>query len=603
MNKPLLLAIFSVGIVPTLSWSQGMATLNTNDVRMLVHSNGFIGPDPGQPSSIGMEIPALSGHRTMNAAGLWVTGVTSGSQAHVAAHLFNNAVDFYPGPLSTDGSASISQATMEEYDHVWSVTADEIALHQAYFACVNDPNCVLEEEFLGGYTIPMDILTWPALGDISLGQALYLAPFVDLDEDGDYDPTEGDHPCILGDQALYAIFNDKGGPHQASGSSAIGLEVHLMAFAYDDDAALDQTVFVQYKIIDRGTVALSDLRICNYTDLDLGCSDDDIIGTDAQRSLLYVANGDDTDDGCLGSSSGYGTAPPAFGMVILKGALLEDDGLDNAPIAEELFVNGTGFGDGTIDNERFGLSGSMAYYREGPQALTDPSNTTGFLGYSRMIWKDAVNQTHGGTGYSLSGGAVPTLFAFPGDTDPNGAGTGGVPQGPWSASLSELGNIRDPRAVASMGPSELDPGEHINLLVAYVYARAEDPDPLASVAALQARVDSIRAFAEEIPGMFDRPEEEPFTCNAAPVVNGVREAERTALSMYPVPAHDRLFLRTEGLATGAMLTIHDVHGRLVLQRAVSGVLTEVELINVEPGAYVVRAVGKDRTMTAAFIKD
>lgn len=603
MNKPLLLAIFCVGTLPTLSWSQGMATLNTNDVRMLVHSNGFIGPDPGQPSSIGMEIPALSGHRTMNASGLWVTGVTSDGQGRVAAHLFNDAVDFYPGPLSTDGSASISPETMQAYDHVWSVTAEEIALHQAYFACVSDPNCVPEEEFPGGYTIPMDILTWPALGDISLGHALYLAPFVDVDADGDYDPMQGDHPCILGDQALYAIFNDKGGPHQTSNSVGIGLEVHLMAFAYDDDAALDQTVFVQYKIIDRGTAALNDLRICNYADLDLGCSDDDVIGTDAQRSLLYVANGDATDDGCIGGSNGYGIAPPAFGMAILKGPLLEADGLDNAPIAEELHVNGTGFGDGTVDNERFGLSGSMAFYRDGTQAVTDPVNIGGFVGYSRTIWKDALYQTHGGTGYSLSPGAVPSLFAFPGDTDPTGAGTGGVPQGSWSASLAELGGMRDPRAVASMGPGQLEPGEHINLLVAYVYARAGDPDPLASVAALQARVDSIRAFAEEIPGMFDRPEGDPFTCNAAPVVNSVREMENLRMSVYPVPAHDRMFLHTEGLAAGDMLTVHDVHGRLVLQRAVSGVLTELELNDVEPGAYLVRAIGKNRTMTAAFIKE
>ena len=46
------------------------------------------------------------------------------------------------------------------------------------------------------------------MGDTSLGQAPYLAPFVDVDYDGLYNPALGDYPDVMGDQAIFFIFND-----------------------------------------------------------------------------------------------------------------------------------------------------------------------------------------------------------------------------------------------------------------------------------------------------------------------------------------------------------------------------------------------------------
>lgn len=99
-----------------LGHAQGFGTLDANDVRMVVHANGFIGDNPGVP--LGVEIPAFSGLHTMSAGGLWVTGMTSDGQARVAAHLYPGAQDFRPGPLTIDGSASISPETMAMYDRV-----------------------------------------------------------------------------------------------------------------------------------------------------------------------------------------------------------------------------------------------------------------------------------------------------------------------------------------------------------------------------------------------------------------------------------------------------------------------------------------------------
>lgn len=59
-----------------------------------------------------------------------------------------------------------------------------------------------------GYQPIEVIANWPAHGDVSKGQAYYLAPFVDNNNDGDYNPLDGDYPKIKGQQAIYYIYND-----------------------------------------------------------------------------------------------------------------------------------------------------------------------------------------------------------------------------------------------------------------------------------------------------------------------------------------------------------------------------------------------------------
>src|SRR5690606_15232899 len=166
-------------------------------------------------------------------------------------------------------------------------------------------------------------------------------------QNGMYDPLEGDHPCIAGDFALYMIFNDKGGPHAETGGDPFGIEVHMMPFAYSGggDQDLWNTVFVHYRLINRSMVTYTNFRAGSFADADIGCSNDDIMGTDVQRNMIYAYNGDQLDEDCLGST-GFAELPPAMGTVVLKGMLLDPDGIDN-PIANELpEYNGSGFGDG-----------------------------------------------------------------------------------------------------------------------------------------------------------------------------------------------------------------------------------------------------------------
>lgn len=583
----------AIALLTGVGFSQSTAILHVNDVQMQVRSNGFIGGDAGALGS-GFELP--SGESTMHSSGLWMGGRTTDDQLKLSAHLFNDEfLTFFPGPLTVDGSASITPEVSAAYDQVWSVTSAEVELHRAYFACAADPNCSIADEFPNGYSIPASILNWPAQGDVDAGQDVYLALFHDTDQNGAYDPTVGDHPCTAGDGALYVIFNDKAEP----GGQPIGVEVHMMPFAYaNTDPFLAQTVFVHYRIINRGNQTLNDFRIGNFADLDIGCSNDDIVGTDVGRSMVYAYNGDDLDDaGCQGAI-GFGEQPPAFGMVILKGPMLDADGLDNTDVPAVPAFNGRGYGDGTIDNERHGLDRSIYFNRDGPNAQTDPTLAGHFDQYMHSTWKDGTPLTYGGNGYDGTPAALLTLFAYPGDSDPLGLGTDAVPQAAWAADFAT--SPEDPRGLASMGPITLEPGAEHDILIAYVYARATTGGALASVAALQQRVDSVADFAETIPGLMAM----GAACDGV-ITSGIHEnaADQAALLPYPVPAIHTLTVRTIDMRPGAVLDIIDARGALVAQTLAVGTTTTIDVAALVPGLYTLRAVNGKAIRSGRFIKD
>lgn len=580
------------------AWSQ----LTINNAQATLFSNGLIGP--AAPNGNGLVVPAATGLSPLYTSGLWVGGTSPDNQLKFAAHLYGSPGerDFFPGPLTIDGNASITPEVSAAYDQVWTILQSDVVAHRTFTLCQGDPDCI-EAAFPDGYTIPASFLNWPAEGNVEAGYAAYLAPFLDWDGDGTYDPSNGDHPCVLGDQALYAIFNDRLDVHTQSGGGPIGLEVHMMPFAYTSSPALDHTVFVHYKLINRGTQTLTDFRIGHFADFDLGCGDDDVVGTDVGRNLVYVANGTDNDASCV-SGTGYGTQPPAFGMAILKGPLLEPDGLDNTTEPVIPAFNGTGYNDGILDNERHGLSSSMYFLRSGPAEMTDPAMPVHYYNQLRSTWKNNLLLTHGGSGYSTDPNAVPALFAFPGDSDPLGLGTGGVPQASWAPEVDLSAGLVDPRAVASMGPTTLEPGEHITLLVAYVYARAGSGGAEASVAALQQRVDSIRTFAEAIPGMFTLGEQEDLPCDDA-IVASIREdgAGPGLLSLFPNPVSDQLLLRTEALQWGSPIQILDARGRVVAQLASTGDITLFAVTDLPNGLYLLRVSDGSTPMAGRFVKE
>jgi hypothetical protein len=576
--------------------AQNHGELNIGDVRARFNSNGLIGADP-TAGVANFEVPRnAGGMQALFAAGMWIKGITNDNQSRLAAMMYEGAGDgdYYPGPLTIDGSASTNEAMMAAYDHVWTVTREEVAEHLAYFNCLSDPNCDVNIQYPNGYTIPASILEWPAVNNES-GFSTYQAPFIDFNADGNYEPADGDAPCILGDQALYFVFNDAGGPHVLTGSPHIGLEIQAMPFAFaSGHAAVDQTVFVHYHLINRGTQTLQGTRIGMFNDFDLGCPDDDYAGTDAARNLSYVYNGDNVDEDCLGLS-GYGNDPPAIGIVLLKGPLLDATGGDEPQADLQPAWNGTGFGDGIVDNERGGLSKAIIILRDGPTWANDPVQSAHFAGYLSGFWKDGMPLTYGGDGHEPG---VMTDHIYPGTSDPLGVGTGGSPQSPWfEGGMPPF----DRRTLIGTTAFTLEPGEHVDLLFAYVFARASG-GLLSSVEALQVRVDSISEFADGLP-IWNIPEESfQGDCSGASA-NSVEELRDAGqLHLFPVPSSDIVTLNAQGVLAGQVLTLRDATGRIMFTHYLVQGQNEMDITGLARGVYSAEVRSAKAHFTGRVVK-
>lgn len=584
-------------------FAQNHGELTINDVRARFYAHGLVGYDlnTGQPE---FEIPVGMSTHPLYSGGMWIGGIDGADMLHGAVMMYEpnweGGPDYYTGPLTTDGSASTNADVMAQYDQVWSVTRAEVTAHLDYYNCLADPGCDIASEFPNGYEIPASILNWPAI-NTTPGYDLYLAPFYDFNGDGDYDPTDGDAPCILGDEALFFVFNDKGGPHLKSGMLPIGIEVQAMPFAYHAPGSWkDQTVFVRYHLINRSTLTVGDTRLGFFNDFDLGCSNDDFIGVDPPRNLAYIYNRDNVDENC-NATLGYGTQPPAFGQVVLKGPLLDPDAQDNAADNSLPSWNGTGFGDAQVDNERSGVDRFIYFNRESASCCNDPVMGPDFYHYLDGYWKDGTPMTYGGSGYSTDPDAVPSTFMYPGDADPVGAGTNGEPQSPWSDTDTVL---MDRRGLIGFNGFTMEPGEHVDLLFAYVYARATSGGPQASLSMLKAQVDSVRAFANTLP-IWNTSEMDGFIGQCADYATlSVKEEPRTGrLDIFPIPASDQVRIDADERLAGELLLVFDATGRTVATHRLTPGVNKLDISTLARGLYGCEVRSTKVRYTGTLIKE
>lgn len=581
------------------AYGQAYGELNIGDVRARFYANGRVSSDT-LSSTPHFEVPIGIAH-ALYSGGLWIAGQTASNQTKVSSILFDtgNAMQFFPGPLRTDGSGSTDQQTSDLYNRVWNISREQVVSHLAYFNCLEDPDCDIDSEFPSGYTIPADLAEWPAMGNVANGYSTYIAPFYDFNLDGNYIAADGDAPCILGDQALFSVFSDYLG--MLNGNQSLGVEVHQMPFAYaSGDAYLDQTVFIRYHLINRSAQTYTNTMLGFFNDFDLGCANDDFIGCDPARNLAYGYNWDDMDENCSGSA-GFQAQPPAFGIQLLKGPLLDATSTDEPTTTYLPNWNGVGFSDGIVDNERFGLSHFMYFNRDGMNCCNDPVSPAHHFNYLRGIWKDGVTMSYGGVGYNPDPGALACAFMFPGEGDAVGAGTGGQVQGPWY-DISQV--LPDRRGLMSMGAFELSPGEHLDLLFAYVYARAESGGAFASVAALQARVDSVRAFAQTLP-IWDVPEDQPYAgmCDNYATIGITEVPAAGSLSFHPSPADEATQFTAPAQAAGGLLTLRDATGRIALQQRILPDRNLIDVSALAKGVYLCEATTRNARYTGRLVKE
>lgn len=213
--------------------------------------------------------------------------------------------DLYPGPISITNQYLDSHYIQKYHTHIWRVTAGEIANHISEF---NINGAVISPSY--------NISNWPAHGDTTLGVAFNLAPFEDVDNNGIYEPQNGDYPKIKGCESIYVILNDEAYIHQHSDEGKLGIEVHAMVYQYLDGSVLDSTTFADIKVINRSNTNYPEFRCALWNDTDIGCYGDDYFGSDSSLSLGYGYNSTNNDGTC--SSWNFTNTPAASGMKFLN---------------------------------------------------------------------------------------------------------------------------------------------------------------------------------------------------------------------------------------------------------------------------------------------
>ncbi|HQP03556.1 MAG TPA: hypothetical protein PLP11_03035 [Bacteroidales bacterium] len=527
--------------------SKTSTELYINNVRALIHTGGDMWWDlQGDPR---YEVPAGSGRNALFAGSIWIGGKDANGQLKMAAQRFRQVgIDFWPGPLITTGNlqGTTSQEICREYDKHFVISKEMVKEFREWYACSQDPDCDLNENF-STYTIPDIILNWPAHGPLG-GYDYYLAPFWDVDGDGSYNPLQGDFPyyefanegitddpdCVrprdrmsklFGDYTLWWVYNDRGNIHTETGGDPIGMELRAQAFAFTTNDELNDMTFYNYNIINRSTYTLYQTYFGVWTDADLGGATDDYTGCDVLRGLGYMYNGDAFDDDYQGNL-GYGDQPPAIGIDFFEGPYQDNDGVDNETSFDTVNgvkvlncqkgdilngnINGLNFGDGTVDNERWGMRRFLYFNNaSGNPATQDPNSAIEHYNYLTGFWKDNTPLCYGGTGHVSGGGdaSVPTDFMFPGKptTDICGWGQGGVVMPDWSEE-TEGNPAGDRRFVQSAGPFILKPGAVNDITVGAVYARAASGGPWASVEAVRKADDKAQILFENCFRVLDGPD-------------------------------------------------------------------------------------------------
>ena len=501
--------------------------MNINNVNALMHTAGNLWQVPGLNISQ-YEIPKNSGIMALFTSALWLGGMDINGQLKLAALRYRSGQDYWTGPLS-QGAAETTYENCKKYDKHFVTSQDAIREFDAWYKTGLDDaiNGTSNQSIqFPNYVVPEIIKTWPAHGDVSQGQDYYLAPFYDRNNDGVYNYEDGDYPwhdiektkdcktdrrvSLYGDLNYWWVMNDKGNIHTETGADPIGMEIRAQAFAFASNDEINNMTFYNYELINRGTQTLYDTYFGYFTDGALGDPFDDFVGCDVNRGLAYYYNGDNFDDDNNGFY-GYKDNPPAVGVDFFEGPFQDDDGIDNAfGIGPGEALNGIGYGDGIVDNERFGMRRFVYYSNLTNGALpsqTDPINASDYYNYLQGKWKDGSYFYYGGSGHGSDPDANTSVkcdFMFPGDTDPLGWGTNGVPQPEWTE--QSAGNVpNDRRFVQSAGPFVLKPGAVNNITVGVVWARATSVDPFESVVTLRRADDKAQALFENCFKVLEAP--------------------------------------------------------------------------------------------------
>ena len=401
-----------------------------NNIKALINANGLLFYDGEK----GQFLPKQIDGSPIKSAGIWIGGFDLGGNLKVSVQ-DGERQDFRPGMASSAPG---------NWNQIWKVTREDNFAHIADF----------QKDRIVNDTLP-SIFGWPAKGNVffkkyngfDLPEDFYfLAGYFDKNLDFKYWPDEGDYPIVningicfrdvdnTPDEITWNTFHDNFERNDPD-ASPINITIQNSVFAFNciDNPIGANTVFVRYLLINNAAEDIDSCYVGIYTDFELGCPEDDYIGTIPEKNIIYAYNSDDFDEDC-GAHKGLGEHPPAVAIKMFRGPL--DEYRNVVPLASILSI--------IDDADQAGMK--------------PPQSSQEYYNYLSGTWKDGIPLTFGGDGYNPTSTNL-TKFIYT-----------GTPYDSTSWTEQNAGNPPGRRKIiASFGPFRLKPEAINEIIVGYTF--------------------------------------------------------------------------------------------------------------------------------------
>lgn len=568
MKKIILLliciSIFTINIAQIPLTTAERRVLDKNKVKTSIFGRDNRHWEVVGSGSTAYEVPKGSGKYAGFANSMWIGGLDNSNVLHVSANTYRqNGSDFWPGPLDTT-NANYTPLTF--YQNIWKIDCNDINS----FATAYNSGSVTA----GTYIVPADMQTYPAK---ETGNLMHnMSPFYDSNNDGNYNPNQGDYPLIKGHQQILSIYNDNYTTHNETNGLPMGLEIHERSYAYYEPAindsmkAINYTTFYYYEIYNRSNNNYHDVFISDWNDADLGYYLDDYVGSDSTNKFAFIYNGDNFDEG------GYLSNIPVLSHALIN-TNCSTDGIDNNH-------------NGIIDeaNEQF-LMDRVTYYNNNigafSPATTNPNIAGDYYNYIKGFWKDGSPQTFGGNAY---GGTLTTQYVYTGNPQ--------IPSG-WTEVTA--GNLSgDRRFLMSSGPFNFPSKSKIEWGYAVIFSldTTSAINTISHFNSIVTRdVKNVRYYEQAHSGNL---------CQPGITLGLKNEKLLNILNLYPNPGKDLVYVNLNKNVTEATIIVSDMLGRVIKTNSFKNTYqTQLVTSDLNQGIYFVTVKTENENYTIKWIKE
>ncbi len=516
--------------------------LDINNIEVSLDPSGAIGYGEANPPMF--HVPAGSTTSPLYGAWFWLAGKDQEGVVRAFAPSWSNLEEeTHFGPYNSNAALYTPEVYALKYipyNRVWKVTKQEIETHKLQYANA-------------GYIIPDAILNWPGNGNVADGFSEQIAPYVDVNNNFIYEPLSGDYPLIKGDAAIFAMYHDNTFYEaEMSQNKNLNFEVHVLIYAFEasENTYLDNSLFVNYTIINKGDFVIDSLYGGAFADLNIGYYSDDYCGSDSSLNLFFGYNGDLTD----GPGIDVYTTLPAFGCVTLSHPL-----------------------------------NAFMYFNNDFSPMGFPDIAEHYLYALQGKFGDGMRVTSGGDGYSAVSTDY-TNYMYGGDVHDMTA---------WSEIYT--GNTpSDRRGAGSFYLGAFGPGASTCVTVGYVYADAEIPESLtASIDLLKMQSNQLKTFFElnDSSSCLERTYI-PLDINEAATENYFR--------IFPNPAEGELTISCNGITKPFIsVTLFNATGQLIIKQQLTVTAGSndfhLDTKQLNTGAYFIKIADGDITTVKTVI--